>query len=289
MNPIGSTSVAGYHFALFNQSSLPLVFDIGFNAFLKEHAPSVDRNIFFHEGFIQFDITALCYQAKNNDQLLWEIVDTNKGRWFLVYHPENGNLQQQAQYDKQRKSWTIRCQSEQHQNEHVLNPLAYPMAPLLWYQLTTEEPLLLIHASGIFDGEKGRIFAGFSGVGKSTMAKIWQQIGAQIINDDRLLIKKENDGTWRMYNTPMYYQDEPKSAKLQHIYFPHHHTNNTHELLLGAKAIAQLLAFTIHHGYDIKHLLHHSRIAEELLKDIGAAKLGVVPNEQIVLFIKANE
>ena len=121
------------------------------------------------------------------------------------------------------------------------------------------------------------------------MAKIWQQAGAQIINDDRLLIKKENDGTWRMHNTPMYYQDEPKSAKLQHIYFPYHHPSNTHDLILGAKAIAQLLAFTIHHGYDIKHLLHHSLIAEELLKDLGAAKLGVVPNEQIVLFIKANE
>ena len=149
--------------------------------------------------------------------------------------------------------------------------------------------MLLIHASGLTDGHKGRIFAGFSGVGKSTMASIWQRNGADVINDDRLLIKKEKYGSWRMYNTPMYYQASPKSAALQHIYFPFHSPANTIENLTGAKAIAQLLAFTIHHGYDAQHLLHHSHTAEQLLQSISAAKLGVVPTDAIIDFIKSHE
>jgi hypothetical protein len=54
-------------------------------------------------------------------------------------------------------------------------------------------------------------------------------------------------------------------------------------------AMANLLAFTIHHGYDAKHLLHHSNVAEDLLQTISIAKLGVVPTDAIVPFISAHE
>ncbi len=289
MKPVGSICVAGFSFTLYNQSAFALIFETGFEDFLATDIFSDARKVYFKEGFISFEHLENCYRAKNNEQLLWEIVDTEKGRWFLVYHPEDGNLQQQAQYDSKHKTWTIHCQRQTHDQEAVLHPLAYPMAPLMWYVLTTEELLLLVHASGIEEGGKGRIFAGFSGVGKSTMAGIWQNNGANVINDDRLLIKKEANGEWRLYNTPMYYRAKPKSTKLNHIYFPFHSPVNTYEKLSGAKAIAQLLAFTIHHGYDAKHLLHHSSVAENLLQAISAAKLGVVPTHEIIPFIKAHE
>lgn len=289
MTTLGNICIAGYHFGLQNDTNLQLVFETGFEDFFTSEGPQIDRQLIFKEGFTDFENAEHCYQAIANQQLLWEIVDTEKGRWFLVYHPENGNLQQQAQYDVQQKTWIIHSQSFIHAQEKVLNPLAYPMSPLIWYVLTTEEPLLLVHASGIDDGQKGRIFAGFSGVGKSTMAGIWERNGAQVINDDRLLLKQEADGTWHMYNTPMYYRASPKSAALQHIYFPFHSPTNTLEKLSGAKAIAQILAFTIHHGYDAQHLLHHSNIAEQLLQSITAAKLGVVPTDAIIDFIQTNE
>jgi hypothetical protein len=289
MKPIGSICVAGYYFTLYNQSTFALVFETGFEDFLSHEAPDDARKVYFNEGFISLETIKTCYQAKNKQQLLWEIVDTEKGRWFFVYHPQSGQLQQQAHYDRASTTWTIHSQALAYGQSQVLNPLAYPMAPLMWYVLTTEEPMLLIHASGLTDGNTGRIFAGFSGVGKSTMASIWQSNGAEVINDDRLLIKKEKDGSWRMYNTPMYYQAHPKSAALQHIYFPFHSPSNTIENLTGAKAIAQLLAFTIHHGYDAQHLLHHSHITEQLLQSISAAKLGVVPTDAIIDFIKSHE
>lgn len=289
MTTMGNICIAGYHFGLHNDTNIELVFETGFEDFFTSVGPQIDRQLIFKEGFTDFENAEHCYQAIANKQLLWEIVDTEKGRWFLVYHPETGELQQQAQYNPIKQTWTIHCEAQEFEDESVLNPLAYPMAPLLWYVLTTEEPLLLVHASGIDDGQKGRIFAGFSGVGKSTMAGIWERSGAQVINDDRLLLKREADGTWHMYNTPMYYRASPKSAALQHIYFPFHSPTNTFEKLNGAKAIAQILAFTIHHGYDAQHVLHHSNIAEQLLQSITAAKLGVVPTDAIIDFIQADE
>ncbi|MEY3741309.1 MAG: hypothetical protein RL371_208, partial [Bacteroidota bacterium] len=155
--------------------------------------------------------------------------------------------------------------------------------------LSTEEPLLLVHASGVFDGTHGRIFSGFSGVGKSTMAQIWAGNGAQVINDDRLLLKRLSNGTWQMFNTPMFYSDQNKSCALHWVYFPFHSPINSLEPLSGAKALATVLAYTIHHGYDAQHLLHHSNLAEQLITELPIAKLGVVPTDAIIDFIRSNE
>jgi hypothetical protein len=289
MTAIGSITVAGFHYGIFNQSKLALVFETGFEDYLSTHSEDLHRKLVFKEGFISIATQQTLYQAKTNDQLLWEIIEGNGERWFLVYHPQNGTLQQQAQYNPTEQTWTIHCEAQQIQNETVLNPLAYPMAPLLWYVLSTEENLLLIHASGLVQHREGRIFAGFSGVGKSTMAGIWERNGAQVINDDRLILKKEKDGTWHMHNTPMYYRALPVSGPINAIYLPFHSPQNSYQKLNGAMAMANLLAFTIHHGYDTQHVLHHSNIAEQLLQDVQIAKLGVVPTDAIIEFIKANE
>jgi hypothetical protein len=289
MSAIGSICVAGYHFGLFNQSEKSLVFETGFEDFLHAETPQIDRKLQFKEGFMAIAPTQTLYQAKNGDQLLWEIIETNNERWFFVYHPEQGQLQQQAHYDSNHQTWTIYSEAQNLLDDLVLNPLAYPMAPLLWYVLSTEEDLLLIHASGLIHNNQGRLFAGFSGVGKSTMAGIWERNGAQVINDDRLLIKKEKAGYWSIHNTPMYYRALPASGKLNAIYLPFHAPQNSYNQLDGAFALANLLAFTIHHGYDAQHLLHHSNVAEQLLKHVSLAKLGVVPTDAIIDFILANE
>ena len=289
MTAIGSIAVAGFQFGIFNQSALALVFETGFEDYLSNNTEELHRSLVLKEGFISIPIEQTLYQAKTGDQLLWEIIEGNGERWFLVYHPENGTLQQQAQYNPTQQTWTIHCAAQQIQDERVLNPLAYPMAPLLWYVLSTEEDLLLIHASGLVQQQQGRIFAGFSGVGKSTMAGIWERNGAQVINDDRLILKKEKTGAWHLHNTPMYYRAKPVSGQLNAIYLPFHSPQNSYQKLSGAIAMANLLAFTIHHGYDSKHLLHHSNVAEQLLQHIPIAKLGVVPTDAIIDFIKTNE
>jgi hypothetical protein len=289
MKAVGSICVAEYNFSFTNESAYPLVFETGFQHFIEGPQQNADFQLQFHEGFRDIKLEKALYQAKNGTQLLWVIHPYQDQRLFLVYHPETGALQQQAFYHAASRSWKIYARKSEHYNEEVLNPLAYPMAPLLWYVLSTEEPLLLVHASGIFDGQKGRLFSGFSGVGKSTLAGIWESNGAQVINDDRLLLKRNVDGTWQMFNTPMLYPDQNKSCVLNHVYFPFHNSSNTIEKLSGAKALATVLAYTIHHGYDAQHLLHHSHLAEQLVLDLSVAKLGVVPNKAIIQFIKAHE
>ena len=289
MTDAGCICVAGYHFGLKNESTFPLVFEVGFEHFIEQPKEYVDIQLQFKEGFLDYEAHKALYQAKIGAQLLWEIYPYQDQRLFLVYHPETGALQQQAFYNAETRTWQIYAEKSTHEAEEVLNPLAYPMAPLLWYVLSTEEPLLLVHASGVFDGTHGRIFSGFSGVGKSTMAQIWAGNGAKVINDDRLLLKRLSNGTWQMFNTPMFYSDQNKSCALHRVYFPFHSPTNSLEPLSGAKALATVLAYTIHHGYDAQHLLHHSNLAEKLVTELPIAKLGVVPTDAIIDFIRSNE
>jgi hypothetical protein len=289
MSLASSICIAGYYFELKNKSEYPFAIEAGFEHFMVQNPMSADIRLQFYEGFLQLSLDKLLYRAKNGTQILWEIFAYHSQKLFLVYHPESGLLQQQAFYDAKTRCWKIYAEKSKHEAEDVLYPLAYPMAPLLWYVLSTEEPLLLVHASGVFDGEQGRIFSGFSGVGKSTMAGIWQRNGAEVINDDRLLLKRLHNGKWQMFNTPMIYIDQNKSCELHRIYFPFHNATNSIENLSGAKALATVLAYTIHHGYDAQHLLHHSNLAEKLVNELPISKLGVVPTDAIIDFIRSNE
>ena len=82
-------------------------------------------------------------------------------------------------------------------------PLKYPLGPIIMHYMTLKADAVMMHASCAFDGVKARIFSGFSGAGKSTMSKIWSEARNQIINDDRLIIRKQGDD-YVVYNTPMY-------------------------------------------------------------------------------------
>lgn len=54
---------------------------------------------------------------------------------------------------------------------------------------------MLMHASCVDLNGKGVVFTGFSGVGKTTQAELWQKyLGAQIINGDKVLVRQMHGG-----------------------------------------------------------------------------------------------
>ena len=67
------------------------------------------------------------------------------------------------------------------------DPFEYPLDGLILYYLTVISGDIMIHASGVNHDGHGYIFSGVSGKGKSTMAKLWDDYGARVIHDDRLI------------------------------------------------------------------------------------------------------
>jgi hypothetical protein len=226
------------------------------------------------------------YSAKNGELALWRIFDWTDGICIHVNDSEElSRLQHIAFYDVKQQTWSIYSDVNESGS---LESLRYPMLPLILYYLSTEHQALLIHASGVFDGTHGRLFSGFSGVGKSTMAGLWQSSGAEVVNDDRLMLRKI-DGHWWMYNTPMYYSDVPKKAPLHFIYLPYHHPANLYERGTGIQTSMRFMAHCIQHGYNGKHVQWHLDQVMDIAKHIPITRLGVVPTTEVLTFIKEHE
>ena len=79
-------------------------------------------------------------------------------------------------------------------DEKEIDPFEYPLDGLILYYLTVINGDIMIHASGVNNAGHGYLFSGVSGKGKSTMAKLWENSGAKVIHDDRLIIRNTGSG-----------------------------------------------------------------------------------------------
>ncbi len=202
---------------------------------------------------------------------------------FVVYGALNSNkIQQVALLNNNLTEWTIFTGKTDRAG--ITMPLHYPMGPLIFYYLTVKFKAVMIHASGVFADNIGRVFTGFSGSGKSTLAGLWLNAGGLILNDDRIVIKKEDDGYY-MYNTPMLYPDVPKKSSLEYLFIIDHSKENTINRLIGADSVCHLMAFCIQHGYCRSFIEHHLEFLSNLCKCLPVYSLGFVPDGTIIDFI----
>jgi len=81
------------------------------------------------------------------------------------------------------------------------DPLGHPLNQVLMILLLSRGKGILLHACGVDDNGSGYLFLGNSGHGKSTMARLWRDRHATVLNDDRIVIR-EREGQFWMYGTP---------------------------------------------------------------------------------------
>lgn len=103
-----------------------------------------------------------------------------------------------------------REESEGHFSIHYLQDMKEYLSgnATLFYLSALEYRLIrkgdmILHASYILDQGQAILFTAPSGTGKSTQARLWQDVrGSQIINGDRALLQKEKNG-WYAGGWPM--------------------------------------------------------------------------------------
>lgn len=168
------------------------------------------------------------------------------------------------------------------------DPLDYPLDGLILYYLTAMNSDIMIHASGVqYDGH-GYIFSGISGKGKSTMARLWNNIGARIIHDDRLIIRN-GDGIYRMYNTPVYNDDFPRNSTLDKIFLIEHGCENQIIPINGAAAVSQVIANCIQHNYSPEMIARFLGSVSIMCSIVPVAILQFKPDRTIIDHILKNE
>lgn len=104
---------------------------------------------------------------------------------------------------------------------------------------------LLFHAAGILHGEKGYVFFGHSGSGKTTVARL--STNDVVLNDDLLILSPVERG-WRVHSTPFWNptQNQPnnQSAMVHSMYRLVKDQSVYLEDMSFAQAVGELIAST---------------------------------------------
>jgi hypothetical protein len=171
-----------------------------------------------------------------------------------------------------------------------VDPLEYPLDELLIQRLLAARGGLELHAAGVVEPSSGRgyLFAGQSGDGKTTTARLWQEtVGAAVLSDDRIVLTREADG-WRMHGTPWHGEAElalPASAPLAGIFVLGRGGRNTLASLSPARAVAALVARSFPPFHDAPATVRLVQRLEALVGEVPCRLFPFVPGGEAVRFI----
>lgn len=169
-------------------------------------------------------------------------------------------------------------------------PLEYPLDELLMIGLLGQGRGVEIHGCGVVDRSgAGYLFAGQSGAGKTTMARLWrQEAGVTILSDERVVLRSLGDRI-RMYGTP-WHGDEPlaspRSVPLSHIFFLRHAADHTLVPVKGADAAAQIFASCFPPFHSAAALDFTLGLLERIVQTVPCDELQFAPDRTVIGLIR---
>ena len=164
------------------------------------------------------------------------------------------------------------------------DPLEYPLDGLMLYYLTVRCGDIFIHGSGVNINNRGYLFAGVSGKGKTTIAQLWDKAGAMVIHDDRLIIRNIND-RFVMYNTPVYNNETQRSSPVDKIFLIDHGTANKIIPTGKSEALSLVMANCIQHLWDPSIIESLTEALDKLTSKTSIDRLFFKPDNSVVSYI----
>ncbi len=171
---------------------------------------------------------------------------------------------------------------------YSLDPFFHPFGILLLQYIVHLEKGFILHASAIAYKKKGFLFTAISGTGKTTMAKLWQSKGASIINDDRIIVRPENN-TQIISNTPMpYYNDYNKSVELAKLFIIKQSPTNYIKPLSTLQGTLAILGNCMQYQFDETQVKERLDYIEQAVTKCSVFEIGFKPDTSIVDLILEN-
>jgi hypothetical protein len=151
----------------------------------------------------------------------------------------------------------------------------------------------IFHGCGIIDKNKGYLFLGESGAGKTTMSRLWHEKGAMVIHDDRIIVYKKGPeflmtGLNIHRRTKFRVCRPEKKAVLSKIFFIKHGPKNTllkKGQLDAFKAIANNQPILACDKKVLKNMLY---FYSDLTKTIPVSDLAFAPDFKCIDFIRGS-
>ena len=219
----------------------------------------------------------------NEEEFIWKAMQNSKMEYVLLFYLHSHEKPSFALQMSETNSWRLYTNVSTDQNK--VNPLQYPLGTILLYYILLRNKGFILHGSGTFDGEKGRIFTGRSGRGKSTISQLWKDSGAMRIQDDRLIIRKI-DGKYFMFNSPMLVPEKSMKAPVDEVFFIYHAPQNETEQIPASKGFQNLLPNCVQHHFNEAFIQSFISSINDFSGKVKFYDLGFVPDASVVDFIK---
>jgi hypothetical protein len=166
----------------------------------------------------------------------------------------------------------------------------YVLDKMMATAFITQRQGLHFHACGVNDQGRGFLFAGYSGAGKSTTARLWRDIpGATLLSDERVTIRWHAGQPW-MYGTPWHSDamgaGNPVSVPLERIFIIQHATQNQARQMKAPEAVSALAARSYLPFWDTKGVARALEFLDGLVQAVPCYELGFVPDDTVVGFVQ---
>ena len=218
--------------------------------------------------------------VKNSDNF-WSIYKHHSDLYIKTIFPHSDSEKEGTlKFSLTTRMWDLYIKGAGRETD----PLEYPLDGLILYYLTVIHGDLMIHASGVNHSGYGYLFSGISGKGKSTMGRLWNDTGARVIHDDRLILRNIS-GDFRMFNTPVYDNDVPFDSPLNRIYLIEHGAQNKLITATGATAVSLVMANCIQHNWNQEIIAGMIGSVSMMCAHIPVGKLFFKPDRSIIDFI----
>jgi len=185
------------------------------------------------------------------------------------------------------KSGDIYINDELNQN-FLPDPLGFPLNQVLMILLLSRCKGVMLHACGIDDRGHGYLFLGNSGHGKSTIARLWSENKATVLNDDRIIVREIN-GELLMYGTPWsgdFKEVSSKGLPIRKLFFLRHGEKNSVVPKKGREAVLMLLTRCFPPIWDKKGMEYTMDLCHRMVNKVPCYEFSFEPDRKIVDFVR---
>ncbi len=142
----------------------------------------------------------------------------------------------------------------------------------------------IVHACGVVVDGNGYVFTGPSDVGKTTLARLWQQSGATLLNDDRVILRVM-DGVPYLAATP-WHGEEPEvnamTVPLKGIFFLQQSDVNRISDIPHVAAVSRLVANSVAPFYNQSAMEKLLGIWSQIVDQVQIGILSFIPDQQAI-------